>query len=111
MGLSIDNLRSLIGVAFVLGVAWAISDNRSKFPWRIVLAALGLEIVLAVSMFAMPPLRALLAWVSAGIAGLQAATLEGGRFVFGYLAGGGGGTPYEVTAPQNSTILALAYFR
>jgi len=29
MGFSIDNLRSLIGVAFALGVAWAISENRS----------------------------------------------------------------------------------
>ena len=62
MGFSIDNLRSLVGVAFVIGVAWALSDNRTKFPWRIVAVALGLEIVLAVSMFALPPLRALLAW-------------------------------------------------
>ena len=105
MGFSIDRLRSLAGVAFVLGVAWAISETRSQFPWRIVLVALGLEIVLAVSMLVVPPLRAILAWVSAGIDGLQAATLEGGRFVFGYLAGGV--TPYGVNAPQNSTVLAF----
>lgn len=67
--------------------------------------ALGLEIVLAVSMFALPPLRALLAWVSAGIDGLQAATLEGARFVFGYLAGGA--TPYVLASPENSTVLAF----
>lgn len=105
MGFSIDNLRSLVGVAFVIGVAWALSDSRSKFPWRIVAVALGLEILLAVSMFALPPLRALLAWVSAGIDGLQAATLEGARFVFGYLAGGA--TPYVLTNPENSTVLAF----
>lgn len=105
MGFSIDNLRSLGGVAFVIAVAWALSDNRSKFPWRIVAVALGLEIVLAVSMFALPPLRALLAGVSAGIDGLQAATLEGARFVFGYLAGGA--TPYALTNPENSTVLAF----
>lgn len=104
-GFSIDNLRSLVGVAFVIGVAWALSDNRSKFPWRIVAVALGLEIVLAISMFALPPLRAMLAWVSAGIDGLQAATLEGARFVFGYLAGGA--TPYALTNPENSTVLAF----
>ena len=98
MGFSIDNLRSLGGVAFVFAIAWALSDNRAKFPWRIVAVALGLEIVLAVSMFALPPLRALLAGVSAGIDGLQAATLEGARFVFGYLAGGA--TPYALTAPE-----------
>lgn len=105
MEFSIDNLRSLGGVVFVFAIAWALSNNRSKFPWRIVLVAVGLEIVLAVSMFALPPLRAMLAWVSAGIDGLQAATVEGGKFVFGYLAGGA--TPYQVTNPENTTVLAF----
>jgi hypothetical protein len=102
--ISIDN-SGFVGVAFVIGVAWALSDNRTKFPWRIVAVALGLEIALAVSMFALPPLRALLTGVSAGIDGLQAATLEGARFVFGYLAGGA--TPYVLASPENSTVLAF----
>jgi CNT family concentrative nucleoside transporter len=105
MDFSIDNLRSLGGVAFVFAVAWALSSNRSKFPWRIVLVAVALEVVLAVSMFVLPPLRAVLAAVSAAIDGLQAATIEGGKFVFGYLAGGA--TPYQVTNPENSTVLAF----
>ncbi len=105
MGFSIDNLRSLGGVLFVFAVAWALSSNRSKFPWRIVLVAVGLEVVLAVSMFALPPLRALLEWLTAAILGLQAATIEGAKFVFGHLAGGA--TPYQLTNPENSTVLAF----
>lgn len=105
MGFGLDNLRSLGGVAVVIFVAWALSTDRRNFPWRIVLIALGLEILLAGSMLLLPPLRAGLGAVSAAIDGLQAATLEGGKFVFGYLAGGA--APYEVTAPQNSTVLAF----
>ena len=105
MGFSIDNLRSLGGVVFVFAVAWALSSNRSKFPWRIVLVAVDLEVALAISMFALPPLRALLEWLTAAILGLQAATIEGAKFVFGHLAGGA--TPYQLTNPENSTVLAF----
>lgn len=105
MGFTFDNLRSLGGVGFVILVAWALSTDRSKFPWRIVLVALAMEIVLAASMLFVPPLRAGLGAVSAGIDGLQVATLEGAKFVFGYLAGGA--TPYQLTNPENSTVLAF----
>lgn len=101
----LDNLRSLFGVVFVLALAWALSSNRKQFPWRIAAIALVIEIVIAASMLFLPPLRAALGGVSAGLFALQAATLEGSRFVFGYLAGGA--TPFDVTQPQNGTILAF----
>ena len=105
MGFSIDNLRSLGGVAFVLAVAWALSTNRKQFPWRIAGIALLIEVVIAASMLMLPPLRAALSGLSAGLFALQAATLEGSRFVFGYLAGGA--PPFDVTQPQNGTVLAF----
>ena len=102
---TLDNLRSLGGVVFVFAIAWALSTNRKQFPWRIAAVALGIEVVLAASMLMLPPLRAALSGVSAGLAALQAATLEGEKFVFGYLAGGP--APFDVTQPQNSTVLAF----
>lgn len=102
---TLDNLRSLIGVVFVFGLAWAISSNRKQFPWRIAAIALLIEVVIAASMLLLPPLRAALGGLSAGIFALQAATLEGSRFVFGYLAGGA--APFDTTQPQNGTILAF----
>ncbi len=105
MMFTFDNLRSLVGVVFVLAIAWALSTNRKQFPWRIAAVALAIEVVLAASMLMLPPLRAALGGVSAGLFALQAATLEGSRFVFGYLAGGA--APFDVTQPQNGTILAF----
>ena len=105
MAFTLDNLRSVVGVVFVFGLAWALSSNRKQFPWRIAAIALGLEIVIAAAMLIVPPLRATLGGVSAALSGLQAATQEGEKFVFGYLAGGA--APFEVTQPQNSTVLAF----
>ena len=105
MAFTLDNLRSVVGVVFVFGLAWALSSNRKQFPWRIAAIALGLEIVIATAMLIVPPLRATLGGVSAALSGLQAATQEGEKFVFGYLAGGA--APFEVTQPQNSTVLAF----
>jgi len=102
---TLDNLRSLLGVVFVFAIAWALSTNRKQFPWRIAAIALAIEVVLAASMLMLPPLRAALGAVSAGLNGLQEATLQGSRFVFGYLAGGA--APFDVTQPQNGTILAF----
>ncbi len=105
MMFTLDNLRSLIGVVFVLALAWALSTERKQFPWRITAIALLIEIVIASSMLLLPPLRAALGGLSAGLFALQAATLEGSRFVFGYLAGGA--APFDVSQPQNGTILAF----
>jgi CNT family concentrative nucleoside transporter len=82
-----------------------VVDQPEAVPWRIAAIALLIEVVLAASMLMLPPLRAALGGVSAGLFALQAATLEGARFVFGYLAGGA--APYDVTQPQNGTILAF----
>ena len=101
----VDNGRSLIGVFFILGLAWTFSSNRLKIPYRTVLAALGLQASIGVFVFMLPGLREGLAGLTHGVAALQAATLAGTQFAFGYLASGP--TPYEVTNPDNGFILAL----
>ena len=41
---------SLIGLVAFITLAWAISVHRDKFPWRIVLAGLGLQTLIAIIM-------------------------------------------------------------
>jgi len=36
-------LVSLLGLCGFLAVAWALSNNRKRFPWRTVLSGLGLQ--------------------------------------------------------------------
>lgn len=40
-------LISLFGIVVFICLAWGLSDNRRRFPWRCVLSGLGLQIVFA----------------------------------------------------------------
>jgi len=42
-----DLLRALLGIAVLLALGWLLSDDRRRFPWRIVAAGLGLQVLLA----------------------------------------------------------------
>lgn len=40
-------LRAFIGIVVLLSLAWTMSSNRRRFPWRVVATGLGLQIGLA----------------------------------------------------------------
>ena len=40
-------VRALLGISFFLAVAWAMSDNRKRFPVRVVVGGLALQLALA----------------------------------------------------------------
>jgi CNT family concentrative nucleoside transporter len=105
MTYTLDHVRSLFGVLVILGIAWLFSAAKARVPWRIVAIGVGLEIAIAAAMFALPPLRAILAAASSAIDALLAATLEGARFVYGHLAGGP--APFAITDPNSQTVLAF----
>ena len=97
-----ENAQSLIGVALVLALAWAWSENRRVFPWRLALGALAVQAGLILLLFGLPQSAAVLRGINAGVDGLAAATREGTRFVFGWL--GGGDQPFAV-ANQNAMFV------
>ncbi len=88
------NLQSLVGVALVLALAWAISEDRRRFPWKLALGALAVQAALVLLLFALPGSRFVLSGITGAVDGLARATSEGTRFVFGYM--GGGSQPYPV---------------
>ena len=88
----------------MLGLAWAVSENRRAISVRVVASAMTLQIVLAVLLLRVPPITVALSWLNKAVEALRQATLAGTSFVFGYL--GGGSAPFEPTAPQNVFILA-----
>ncbi|MDZ4364817.1 NupC/NupG family nucleoside CNT transporter [Brevundimonas sp.] len=91
---SVLNLQSLLGLAVIVGVCWAISEDRRRFPWRLTLGAIAVQAALVLALFAIPGSQGVLAAVTGAVDGLAVATNQGTRFVFGYLAGGD--QPYAV---------------
>lgn len=83
-----DNARSLVGLLLCIGICWALSENRARFPIKLALGALALQAGLVLLLFAFPPARFVLNGLNSLVDGLTSATEHGTQFVFGYLAGG-----------------------
>jgi len=103
---SLANAQSLVGVALVLGLCWAISENRGKFPWKLAIGAILVQAVLVLALFGLPALRAALQGVGQAVDGLAASTQAGVAFVFGFLAGTPN-QPYPLTDPGSMFVFAF----
>jgi CNT family concentrative nucleoside transporter len=98
-------LQSAFGLIVLVLVAWAMSeDRRAAFSWRLVVAALGLQIGLALLLLQVPYARGALYSLNGVVDALSTATQAGTSFVFGFV--GGGAAPFEVTKAQNLGSLA-----
>jgi len=99
-------LQSAFGLIVLVLVAWALSENRrAAFSWRLVDAALALQIGIALVLLEVPGARAGLYSLNHVVDALSSATIAGSAFVFGYV--GGGAPPFDVTKPQNLNSLAF----
>ena len=84
----LENAQSLLGLGLILVVCWALSEDRSRFPWRLALGAVAVQVMLVLGLFGLPGARSVVRGINAGVDGLAAATAQGTQFVFGYMAGG-----------------------
>jgi CNT family concentrative nucleoside transporter len=91
---SLLNAQSLVGLAAIIGLAWAISEDRRRFPWRLALGRHRAAGAAGAAAVRLPQSQAVLDAMTGGVDALAAATRQGTRFVFGYLAGGP--QPYAV---------------
>ena len=41
-----ENAQSLVGIALTLGICWALSDDRRRFPWKLALGAVAVQVAL-----------------------------------------------------------------
>jgi CNT family concentrative nucleoside transporter len=94
-----DNARAILGLFVIVGIAWALSENRKRFPWKIVLGATAMMYFVILLLFWVPVLftqfnipgghsiRDGLNGMNNWIDVLIAATREGTKFVFGPFIG------------------------
>jgi len=83
----LENAQSLVGVASVLLICWAVSENRARFPVKLAVGAILTQAVLVMALFGLPPLRDALQGIGIVVDGLASSTQAGVAFVFGFLAG------------------------
>ena len=98
-------MRGVLGIAVILLLAWVLSENRTRVPWRVVTVGVLLQFILAFVFLRFPPARATFLVLNRAVEALQNATEAGTGFVFGYL--GGGQLPFAETQPGASFIFAF----
>lgn len=97
--------RGMIGMMVLLLVAWLLSEKRRVVAWRLIVAGLLLQGLIAVLMLKLPLFRQVFVGLNNVVLAFQEATIAGTAFVFGYV--GGGPLPFVETAPGGSFSLAF----
>jgi CNT family concentrative nucleoside transporter len=83
-----QQFQGLIGLAAILLLAWAFSEDRANRPgWRWLGGALLLQLAIAVIVVRVPPIWAAVGVANQGVAAIEKATLVGSSYMFGYLGG------------------------
>lgn len=85
----LQQLQGLIGIALVVLIAWAVSENRTAFPgWRWVGGALLLQIIIALLIVRVPFVWDVVMLANYAVLAIEKATLVGSSYMFGYTGGG-----------------------
>ena len=98
-------LQSALGVVFLLGFAWAISENRRAVSLQSAGAALLVTAGTALLLLKIPYIAAAFAQLARAVDAVSEASRAGTSFVFGYL--GGGTLPFDLKTPGAEFVLAF----
>jgi len=96
---AVENImRGCLGIAVFIGIAVLLSENRKAIAWRVVVAGLLLQFVLAALVIHVPFVRAGVELVGMFFVEFLGFTTEGSRFLFGSL----------IDREKNGMVFALA---
>jgi concentrative nucleoside transporter, CNT family len=81
-----DYLRAIIGLLFIVGIAFLLSGNRKKIDWRLVGIGLLFQIVIGLAIAKVGFVRYGFEFISGKFVTFLSFAREGSKFVFGSLA-------------------------
>lgn len=97
----ISRFHGLIGIAFILLIAFLFSNNKRRINLRLVLSGLALQAVIAVLILRVSQVRAFFEFLGKGMQKIEQFAKEGVNFVYGGIAVmGHDGTAQGYTAPH-----------
>jgi len=100
-------LQGLLGLLVFVFFAWLISENRRRVSTKTILAGVLLQFLLALILLKTPGSLQFFKILNRVILAIETATRSGTSFVFGYLGGSASPSPFEITDPQATFILAF----
>jgi CNT family concentrative nucleoside transporter len=105
MDISLEAVRPALAILAMIALAWAVSENRRRFPWLLVCGALAIQAGLVLLLFGLPQTRPVLEGISNSVNALSAATQKGTQFVFSYLGDTSPAQPYVLARPEQAPFI------
>ena len=99
------SLRGVLGILFLLSLAWLLSERRKGIRWSPVLVGVALQFLMAILLLKLPPVKEGFLLLNRLALALEQATGTGTAVVFGFL--GGGTLPFAETGAGSSFVLAF----
>lgn len=78
-------LRGLLGMAFLIGVAWLFSANRKGIDWGLVAKGIALQLIIALLVLKVPGVDSIFMFISGLFVEIIGLTNEGVDFLFGQM--------------------------
>jgi len=78
-----DRLHGLIGIAFILGIAFLFSNNRRRINYRLVASGIALQVAIALLIFKVTRVARFFQMLGHGMGKLESFAREGVSFVVG----------------------------
>ena len=100
-----EKLISALGAIVFVGLAWVISYNRKKFPWKTVATGMALQFVFALLTLKTQVGKTIFSWAQRAVDQLSASAGEGAKMVFGPIANQS--LLAEKWGPDNAFIFAI----
>lgn len=100
-------VRGAIGIIAFLGIAVLFSTNRRAIDWRLVAGGVAIQLVIALLVLHVGPVRAAFDAVGSFFVQLLAFTNEGTHLLFGWFAGLAGGNVPKLPFTEGGPVFAL----
>ncbi|MEZ6242809.1 MAG: nucleoside transporter C-terminal domain-containing protein [Phycisphaerales bacterium] len=98
----------LIGVVVLLAIAWTMSSDRRRMPWRIIVGGILLQLVLAFLLLRFHPVVLAFDALAAGVNQVISSADAGITFVFGELGNPGGPWGFVFAIRALSVVIFFA---
>ena len=80
-----ERIQGILGIVFILGLAWVASNNRKRINYRLVVSGLLLQTIIAVLILKVDAVKSVFSWLGRQMTHVEAFAKEGAAFVYGGL--------------------------
>ena len=102
-----EYIQSAVGFFTLLFLGAIFSENFKAIKLSYLVNAIVLQIILVILLIKVPWITNFFELLAGGVEALKSATDKGTAFVFGYLAPGSPGAPFDISNPDSIPIFAF----